>query len=409
MRLELASINFKNSTIEDREKLAFSQEEIIDILNKLKKKRSVSGCVILATCNRTEIYMSRTKINLAEEIEDSLKKEYEATCDQLLLEALGITNLQVAFEHKRDEDVAFYLTELASGLKSQILGEGQIVTQIGSAWQLAKGQECTDSVLNVLFQGAVAAGKKVLTKVKISNVPLSSAYAAFDLIRNNFDTLKGKKALLVGNGNMSRLMQELLTETGCDVFVTIRGYTHGNNQVVEGCKKIAYADRYQYMEQADFVVSATRSPHRTIKLERLVAEVTNIPSLMVDLAMPRDIDEAVNTVCTLKNINELGFQTEVDEDTLSRVYAIIEESVAEFYHWYSYENALDEIELLKGAMKRRILGNFRQENLCIEQEERVVELAVDKSVKMLLGGMHEHVNADIIRECRKKIEMRTRE
>ena len=247
----------------------------------------------------------------------------------------------------------------------------------------------------------------MLTNVKISGVPLSSAYAAFDLIMKHYKDISDKKALIIGNGNMGRLMQQLLYEKGCEVVVTIRGYAHGNNTVVEGCKKISYADRYEYMEKCDFVVSATRSPHRTVKPEK-VKRLSRVPELMIDLAMPRDIDAAVGELCIVKNINELGFKTDVDEETLSRVYEIVEEAVSNFYHWYSYETSLEEIELLKVAMRKRLYGNFRNENIEIEQEEAVIELAVDKCVKMMIGGMHEFLDADKIKECRRKIEGRTR-
>ena len=413
MKLELASLNFKNSSISERERLAFSEEEIRRIIHEIKKDKSVSGCVLLATCNRTEIYLSRRidKPEMDDIYGEEEEKDRDITAEksvgELLLEAAGISDFKGSFETKEGRDVAFYLSELASGLKSQILGEGQIVTQINNAWDIARNEKCTDSVLNVLFRNAVSAGKKVLTNVKISGVPLSSAYAAFDLIMKHYKDISDKKALIIGNGNMGRLMQQLLYEKGCDVVVTIRGYAHGNNTVVEGCKKISYAERYEYMEKCDFVVSATRSPHRTVKPEK-VKRLSKIPELMIDLAMPRDIDAAVGELCTVKNINELGFKTDVDEETLSRVYEIVEEAVSNFYHWYSYETSLEEIELLKGAMKKRLYGNFRNENIEIEQEEAVIELAVDKCVKMMIGGMHEFLDADKIKECRRKIEGRTR-
>lgn len=395
MKLELSSINFNNSTIEEREQMTFTEEQIVKMLHVIKEEPSVSGCVILSTCNRTEIYISRNEMPSA------------LSAGEILIKAAAKDGSSIKFDNYEGNDVAYYLTELAGGLKSQILGEGQIVTQIGAAWSLAYNEKTTDSVLNVLFQTAVSAGKKVLTDVKISSVPLSSAYAAFELIKNHFTSLKGKKAMIIGNGNMGRLMQQLLYANGCNVIVTIRGYAHGNNTVVEGCKKIAYADRYNHMSGCDVLVSATRSPHRTIRPEKLV-NIEKIPELMVDLAMPRDIDSAVAGMTKLKNINELGLNTRVDEETLAKVYQIINEKVDAFYHWYSYKNALEEIELLKKAMKERIAANLKHENICFEKDSEVVDIAVEKSVRMLIGGMHEYLDVDKIRNCRKKIEKRSR-
>ena len=397
MKLYMASVNYQNSCMEDRERLSFSSEQVESLCKSIYDKEKISGCVILATCNRTEIYVS------------SNDDDVEIRPDYFLLSHSDVNDFDGVFERKCDRDVVCHLIELASGLKSQILGEGQIVTQINTAWKIAADAGCTDSYLNVLFRNAVTAGKYVLTHAHMSAVPLSSAYGAYDLLKRKFTKLKGKRGIIIGNGNMGKLMQGLLIEQGCDVKVTIRGYVHGNNEVMAGCHKIKYADRYKHIENCDFVVSATKSPHFTITYNEM-SRLKSFPQIMIDLAMPRDIEEKAGELCEVKNINELGFKTEVDEETLNRVYDIIEKYINRFYEWYTYKQSLEEIEKMRAVMKKRIMINCQMElshNLDINTE-KIIDISVDKAVNMMLGGMKGTYTYEEIKQCREKIEKRAR-
>lgn len=393
MNIYMAGANYKNSCIQDRERLTFSHEQIRYLCESICQNKEVSGCIILSTCNRTEIYITSYSDN-------------DIRPDSMLLSACNIDDFEGSFEIRKDKDAVSHIIELASGLKSQILGEGQIVTQINKAWELSHSVKCTDSYLNVLFRIAVTAGKYVLTNARISAVPLSSAYGAYDLIKRELKDLKGKKCIIIGNGNMGRLMQGLLSEQGCEVKVTIRGYVHGNNEVMTGCHKIKYSHRYKYIDGCDFVVSATKSPHFTIIYDEMI-KIKKLPKLMIDLAMPRDIEEKVCELCEVKNINELGFETKVDEQTLNKVYDIIENHINRFYDWFNYKQSLEEIEKMKMIMKKRIEINC---NMAFsgEADEEMIDFVVEKTADMILGGMKGKYTCDEVRQCRKKIEKRAR-
>lgn len=157
-----------------------------------------------------------------------------------------------------------HLMEVASGLRSRIWGEDQIISQVKDAIALAREAGCTDGVLETLFRSAISAGKEVKTEVRLTAVPTSAASMAVELLAAKLGDLAGKKALVIGNGEMGRLSASLLQQAGCEVWVTLRTYRHGETIVPPGCGVVPYEERFHHMEGCDFLISATTSPHYTV-------------------------------------------------------------------------------------------------------------------------------------------------
>ena len=259
MRLFMAGLDVHSAEIAVREALAFSTEQAKAFLTALVQESGVSGAVLLATCNRTELYITAESDISPAELLRAAKSE-TAVPELLLLEEMA---------------AAQHLMEVACGLHSQILHEEQIVTQIGGALEMARSCHTTDAVLDTLFRTAVSAGKEALTQVAVSAVPLSVSYRAVHL--------REKCCLVIGNGNMGRLAASLLVQKGCQTMVTLRSYHRGETVVPFGTVPVSYEQRFSRMEQADIVISATRSPHYTIWKHQL-EQVQHRPAILVDLA-----------------------------------------------------------------------------------------------------------------------------
>ncbi len=388
MKIFMASVNYKNSSINQREKLSFDKEKISEIIKKICLIDGIFGCIIISTCNRTEIYISSA---------------IDLQVDKLLLDVAGIQNFQGQFEKKQSVDAVYHIIQLACGLKSQIVGEGQIVSQINSALQISRENNCTDSILETLFRIAVSAGKFALTNAKLSNIPLSSAYAAVELIKQKFGNISDKKCVVIGNGKMGQIVQELLIKSGAKVLVTLRSYKSGNNEVIKGCQTINYSDRYEFIENADFVITATRSPHYTITYDKL-KKLKNKPLIIIDLAIPRDVEPDVSNICQTYNIDELGFKTQINEDERIIVDNIVEKFVDKFYRWKNYKLSLNDMDSIKKIISQRIIksGNFDK------NDEELIALTVKKTTDMIFGGFNNAIPPKNVQACRKKIEERSR-
>ncbi len=388
MKIFMASVNYKNSSINQREKLSFDKEKISEIIKKICLIDGILGCIVISTCNRTEIYISSA---------------IDLQVDKLLLDVADIQNFQGQFEKKQSVDAVYHIIQLACGLKSQIVGEGQIVSQINSALQISRENNCTDSILETLFRIAVSAGKFALTNAKLSNIPLSSAYAAVELIKQKFGNISDKKCVVIGNGKMGQIVQELLIKSGAKVLVTLRSYKSGNNEVIKGCQTINYSDRYEFIENADFVITATRSPHYTITYDKL-KKLKNKPLIIIDLAIPRDVEPDVSNICQTYNIDELGFKTQINEDERIIIDNIVEKFVDKFYRWKNYKLSLNDMDSIKKIISQRIIksGNFDK------NDEELIALTVKKTTDMIFGGFNNAIPPKNVQACRKKIEERSR-
>ena len=291
MSIVMSGLDCHRASIALRERLAFSRQQLRALLGWLRRQPGVEGCVLLSTCNRTELYLSGDA----------------ETPWRLLCRGAGVPEeaLQEYFTTRTGTDAARHLMEVACGLHSQILGEDQIITQVRTAMELAQEEKTTDPVLAALLRRAVTAGKRARTEVSVTRGAPSMGTRCRDILRQELGTLEGKKILVIGNGQMGRLAAELLHDAGAGVQVTLRTYRHGQTVVPAGCATVPYEDRFRAMEGMDALVSATASPHYTVTLEQL-QNVQCPPSVAVDLAVPRDIDPACAEMLRCYDTDALG-------------------------------------------------------------------------------------------------------
>lgn len=391
MNLTMTGIDFVHAPLQQRERVALVRGQVQALLPQLAGMPGVLGCVLLATCNRTELYVH----SAADVSPDPLVMLARAAgFDAAAFRGLSVTRTEKAcIQH---------LMAVAAGLESQIFGDDQILTQVREAAALAREAQATDSVLDTLFRRAVTAGKRVRTEVKLTGVPTSAAAAGVRRAERFFGALAGRRAVVIGNGEMGRLAAAALRAQGCAVTVTLRSYHHGETIVPAGCDTFPYDRRCEALEGADLVVSATTSPHFTLTAQQ-VAALQHPPRLLLDLAMPRDIEPAAGQDgrVTLYNLDDLGDLDDSQIAAAKRTAAcILDEEQAQFDRWYAYRQALPVIARIKDTALDRLRFDHAYDALyCDGDMDGLMELAVSKTVDLLLGGMKDLVDAGRLEAC----------
>lgn len=385
MKLCMAGID-ASAPFEEREKLSLVRGQVQAMLPRIAER---TGCaaVLLATCSRTELYLHA-------EGERALPDPAEALC-----RAAGVA--ASAFVTRREgADAVRHLMHVAAGMQSQIFGDDQIVSQVKDAVALAREAKTTDAVLDTLFRRAVTAGKRVRTETRLTGVPASAAEVGVRRAERFFGSLAGRRAVVIGNGEMGRLAARALVRAGSEVTVTLRTYRHGETLVPQGCGTVPYARRLDAIEGADLIVSATTSPHFTLTAAQMQTLLCP-PRLLLDLAMPRDIEStAAGAQTALFNLDDLGDLGDADDTSRETAECILDEETREFFAWLNYRAALPLIAKIKSAAIERVRHMRDYDALAAEGDaETLAELAVSRAVELVLGGMKEKVNVQSMKDC----------
>lgn len=383
MNIWMTGIDHERAEIAVRERFSFVEGQVSALDAAIAARDGIEGCVLLSTCNRTELYLHA-------------KEGTSPDPAALLCAAAGIdaADCREAFVTRAGLDAARHLCEVAGGLRSQIVGEDQIVTQVRRAITLARGAHAADAVLETLFRCAVTAGKEVRAETRLIGVPRSAAAQGAVLAETLLGGLAGCRAVVIGNGEMGRLACGELTARGAAVTVTLRSYRHGETVVPRGCSTVAYDRRMEAIEGADLVVSATTSPHYTLTAAQL-AGLARRPRLIVDLALPRDVEPAAGELTMVRNMDDLGRLDTEDAADRAHAQEIIEKHLARFTEWSEYRDALPVIERIKQAACARVCTG--------EGDEDAVCAAVEKTVDLLLGGMKQAVTPALLEKTLEKI------
>lgn len=385
MKLCMAGID-ASAPFEEREKLSLVRGQVQAMLPRISEQ---TGCaaVLLATCSRTELYLHA-------EGERALPDPAEALC-----RAAGVA--ASAFVTRREgADAVRHLMHVAAGMQSQIFGDDQIVSQVKDAVALAREAKTTDAVLDTLFRRAVTAGKRVRTETRLTGVPASAAEVGVRRAERFFGSLAGRRAVVIGNGEMGRLAARALVRAGSEVTVTLRTYRHGETLVPQGCGTVPYDRRLDAIEGADLVVSATTSPHFTLTAAQMHTLLCP-PRLLLDLAMPRDIEStAAGAQTALFNLDDLGDLGDADDTSRETAECILDEETREFFAWLNYRAALPLIAKIKSAAIERVRHMRDYDALAAEGDaETLAELAVSRAVELVIGGMKEKVNVQSMKDC----------
>ena len=354
------SVNYKNSDVNIRKKLAFSENVQKEFLTELINGKTVSECVILCTCNRTELYFCGNEDSL-NTVQNLLSNYSGIECDLLK------KHLYLFYSDK----AVMHLFRVVSGIESMVIGEDEILGQIKLAYTMAKDLGMTGYELNMTFQSAMACAKKIKTQTALSKTSVSTATLAGNEIAHFKDKVN---VLVIGaTGKIGTvLVKNLLSHKNVSVIATSRKHSAESVQTKANITIANYADRYSYMDSADCVVSATASPHYTVTYYDLKKNIkTDKPRLFIDFAVPPDIDGSGAEIKGLKltgidyfeklakNNNELKLDSvESAKEIIKEESDVLKKDIAFHFflpHMESVKNKLSENSL------EEILYKFKAE------------------------------------------------
>ncbi len=400
----MTGINHETAALKIREKFSFTRRAAFHAMEKMKTMPGVKGCILLSTCNRTEIYIS------------GIMTQSPMDLCSLLCHALEIDkeDYRRYFTEKTGEEVIRHLFFLAAGLKSKIVGEDQILTQVGDALSLAREAHGADTVLEVLFRHAVTAGKKVKTQVPMQKENESAAALSLKRLLDLGYEIRGKTCMVIGNGMMGKLTALALKEEGADVTVTVRQYKSGMVEIPKGCNRIHYGERYWYLPKCDFVFSATASPNVTITKEEVLKAGWKKPVVFVDLAVPRDIEPKIRELgdVSLYDIDDFSIDACSDamEEQYKRASDLLEKKIEEYENWYANRNSIPVIRQIGKAAAEDAawrMGKIFQSLTEKGKEETLREGVVDcvgKTVRHMLFSLRDELSPEELEKVLKILE-----
>ena len=349
MHILATGVNHRTAPVEVRERLAFRDHNLPTALCELRSRSPVSEVAILSTCNRAELYTVSSEPEAAQREVVAFLGEFHSIDPKDVVPHL--------YQHT-DEHAARHLFRVAAGLDSMVLGEGQILGQVRHAMLSASEAGTSRAFLNELFQRSLHIGKRARSETAIHRGAVSISSAAVDLAKNVFGDLKGRKALVIGAGEMSEQTLKHLVDAGVEsVIVANRTFQ----------RAVDLAERYQgeavtfdefpaQMVQADIVVSSSAAPHPIVTVDKLKPQLGNRrgrPLFLVDIAVPRDVEPEVGNLPNVYLFDIDDLQGVADKYRAERakeatkVEGLVEHEIHRFMSWLGGRGALPLVKDLR--------------------------------------------------------------
>ncbi len=319
--MECISISHKTADSGEREKFYIPKEKTDDFLRKVHAAAGVEACVLLSTCNRTEIYVSGEE-NRFRALEETLGTFSECDGEQ-------IRKLVRRYQGQR---ALHHLFSVVCGMESMVIGEDEILGQTRDAYLSAKEAGYTGYELNTVFQAALACAKRVKTETMISKTAVSVSTLAVNEVAHL--PIPHKTVLLMGSsGQMgSIILKNLLSQKNVRIIATVRSHKGICQSGGEQVEHVDYQNRYAALEEADAIISATASPHYTLTAGR-VREAMQSPKnrLFIDISMPPDLDAEIGKLahCRLVALDDIKKLAEENNRRKQQAFADAEEILAE--------------------------------------------------------------------------------
>lgn len=371
------SISNKTTPVSIRQLFSFSEEEQIEFEKQILMNEQILGCVIVSTCNRSEIYFSGDKTSI-----DIIQKEvsrYKQIDQREILKYFHVYSNEGAMRH---------LFRVSCGLDSMVLGEDEILRQVKDAYQLSLENKFTNNELNMAFQGALSSAKLIKTDTKISNTPVSIGTLTANRVIEFFEQNNGSNVLIVGvTGKMGSIIaKNLICKNNLNIIGTSRSH-NSSSELFENSnniKIVEYKDRYQHLEESEVIVSATTSPHYTFTYSEVSNTLKeNIQSkLFIDLAVPCDIDKEIATINGIEILDIDYFEKASKENNLSKLKELekvelilntcIDETLKNIYFNEFYPKLEDVIKKIDKEGIDHMMFHFK-ESLNSEQLKAVVD------------------------------------
>src|SRR5260370_641434 len=284
MKILTGGISHKTAPVEVREQLAGKQSELVDLARSVKLLGHLDEIVLISTCNRVEVY------GTTRQTDSDIKSLLQLLCSEP-------RDLEPHIYLYEDADAVRHLLRVAAGLDSMVLGETEITGQIKNAYETARSAGLTSRVLNRLFQRAFQATKEIRTRTGIGRGTVSIKRTAVELIRKT--DLSQQSIMVLGAGEMAECCLRLLVKKGAgSILVANRSFDRAIDLAIQyGGQAVCLGDCLFEMPDVDVVIAATSSAETLLyrdDIERLMEARRHRPLLLIDLAVPRNIEPTVD-------------------------------------------------------------------------------------------------------------------
>jgi len=330
----VTGLNHRTAPVEIREKFSVSKDDLVDALRELKQTKSILECVIVSTCNRTEIYAVVDRQH-GEFVYKFLEKWFGVARSDFLPYMYMC----------RDEKAVEHLFRVTCGLDSLVIGETQILGQVRDAFLLAQENKTTGTLFNTLFREAVTLAKKAHSETSIGENAVSVSYAAVELGKRIFGNFADKTVMIIGAGKMGELTVKHLHASGAQKIIVVNRSLAKARELAESFQGEAcpFTELSARLEEADIVISSTGAKEWILTYEQvqgLMKKRKSRPLFLIDIAVPRDLDPQLvhipnvflYDVDDLEGIVEANLQLRQQE--AEKIELMIEEELEKFFRWY---------------------------------------------------------------------------
>lgn len=289
--LIVIGLNHKSAPVEVRERFWFSESRAVEALQTLVRSAGVQEAVLISTCNRTEFVLwASDPSQAANSVQEFLAQGF----------ALKLSEWR-NFYRLAGAKAIEHVFRVTAGLDSMVLGEPEITGQVKSAWARAQQAGATGRFLDAVFQKALNVTKRVRGETAIGQAAVSVPYAAVELAKRIFGSLRDRRVMILGAGKMGELSARYLVASGAgSVYVVNRTFEHAVALAKQlGGFAVPFEERWTCMASADIIIASTGCPHVVFArddAERIHRERQGRPVFLIDIAVPRDVDPAVRSV-----------------------------------------------------------------------------------------------------------------
>jgi glutamyl-tRNA reductase len=387
--IAVAGMSHRSAPVEVRERVAFPPCAGRSFLRRLGEEGAVEEAVLLSTCNRTELYAVVEDEGARSRVLDLLAEDRGVERGSLDRDTYWLT----------DAEAVRHLYRVASSLDSMVVGEAQILGQVREAYRAATEEQCTGPVLNRLFHTSLRVGKKVRSDTGIGDSSLSVPHVAVKLAEEVFGTLRGRRVLVLGAGEMSELViKHLKVRSVAEIRIANRTPERARLLAEKvGGRALPFDALAGELSEADVVVSSTGAGEWVVRSEMVSAALTRReePLFFIDIAVPRDVDPVVQTLerAFVYDIDDLQAVVERNADdrgeAAEKGEAMISPAVLDFMSWLSSLHVVPLIqELRDGAeqIRRHELSRALKKMDLSPEEEAAVERMSHSLMNKLLHG-----------------------
>ncbi len=375
-------VSHKTAPLELRERLSLTEGRAVGALRELTAAAGIHEAATISTCNRTELYLV---------VSDPVQAESTALGILTRQAEIRPTELLGHLYSMRSTDAVRHLFRVTAGLDSMIVGEAEVQGQVKRAYELALVEDATGPILNRLFRGALAAGGRARNETGVSETGLSISSVAVELAQRTLGDLGERSVLVIGAGETAELVARALVARGvATVFVANRRYDRAIGLAQRfGGNAVRFEELPEQLRLADIVVSATNSPHHIVErddITQVMASREGRPLLLVDIAVPRDIEPACREIAgvSLHDIDDVQQIVERNasgrEAEAKRAEQIIEVELDRFERWLTSLEVVPTIVAMRERgeeIVRRVLAENepRWERLSEADRERLATMA----------------------------------